>query len=100
MAKEIGEKADARAQAARRAATADGKTWASLSTAERRIYKQRAGGTGQAPGASPSREDETTAVRKEARRAAEAAGQTWGNLTREQRQKYVREARQKEKKGA
>ena len=97
MAKEVDEKAVARVQAARRAATADGKTWASLSADERRIYKQRVRGTVQAEAANPSLgKGDMTAIRKKAKRAAEAAGQTWRNLTLEERKKYLRQARTEE----
>ena len=95
MAKEpVSERARAINQAARKAASAAGKEWTSLTQEERKKYKQEARGQMRVP-----RGEEKTAgqssIRDKAKQAAQQAGANWAQLPREKRQEYLRQARGK-----
>jgi hypothetical protein len=95
MAKEaVSERSRAINQVARRAASAAGKEWTSLTQDERKKYKQEA--RGQMRGSrGAEKKSGQSAVREKAKQAAQQAGVTWAELSKEKRQEYLRQARGK-----
>jgi hypothetical protein len=84
MAKDVNLRQRRLLAAARQAAKAAGKDWASLSKEERQSFRQNA---------RQSATKKAGPMQQQARKAAQAAGKNWSELTVEERRQYIKQAR-------